>query len=317
MNRELKKRLHDLGILPVVKLEDASLAVQLGKALRAGGINGAEITFRTDQAVPALQALRQAFPDMLLAAGTVLNVEQAKAAKEAGADLLVSPGIDPEILDWAKKNDMPVLPGCSSASDVMVAANHGLDAVKLFPAEAAGGLPLVRALSGPFPTMQFVPSGGIGRENVSDWLKEPQVLAASGSWMVTGNDPAAVAALADEAMKTVLELKLAHIGINADNETQAHRIAQFFETVFGFGARENPASIFSDTYVEILKSPYLGQKGHIAISTPDVERAVAYLENKGIVFNKESTVLRESGCIQAIYLEQEIGGFAIHLVRKG
>lgn len=114
----------------------------------------------------------------------------------------------------------------------------------------------------------------------------------------------------------MLDFKLAHIGINAANEGQARQIAAFFETVFGFAAKENPSSIFSDTYVETVKSPYLGANGHLAISTPDVERAMFYLEQRGIAFNKESVVYRPDGTMQCIYLAEETGGFAIHLVRK-
>lgn len=322
MNSQLKRKLQDLAVLPVVKLTDAGQAVKLAKALRKGGILGAEITFRTDQAPAAIRAIRQAFPDMILAAGTVLTVDQAEAAREAGADFLVSPGIDPVILDWAQAHDLPVVPGCMTPSDVTVAWEHGLDLVKIFPAETAGGTANLKALSGPFPQMQFMPSGGIRADNIQGYLALPQVLACGGSWMVPSElleagDYAGLQALASQAMRSILDMKLAHIGINARNEDQARQIAAFFETVFGFEARENPSSIFSDTYVETVKTPYLGTNGHIAISTPSVERAKAYLEHKGEAFNEESAVLRPDGTLQAIYLAQEVGGFAVHLVRRG
>ena len=216
---------------------------------------------------------------------------------------------------------MPVVPGIQSASELTAAVNAGLGFVKFFPAQAAGGIPMLKALSGPFPAMQFMPTGGISEDNFQDYLKLPQVICAGGSWMVPSSliqegrfDE--IQAIAQSAVTKLLDLKLAHIGINAADEGEAHQIAQFFETVFGFEARENPSSIFSDTYVETLKSPYLGEKGHIAISTPNVERAMTYLEKRGVAFNQASIVRRPNGLIQAVYFQKETGGFAIHLVRK-
>lgn len=306
---DIIERLHLLGILPVVKLDKAEDVLPLAQALRKAGIQGAEITFRTPAAAKAIRLMKETYPDMLAAAGTVLTVEQAAKAKEAGADLLVSPGIDPDIVNWAQEHDILMIPGCMSPTDVSVAASLGLDVVKFFPAQTAGGPAAIQALSAPFPHMKFMPSGGIHEDNMLEYLKMPQVVAIGGSWMTKEGAAA-------PAVKALLDFRLAHIGINAANEKEARQIADLFETVFGFEARENPSSIFSDTYVETVKTPYLGKNGHMAISTPDVERAVYYLKQKGVAFNDASIVYRDSGLMQCIYLAKEIGGFAIHLVRK-
>lgn len=321
MNKELKSRLQTAGLIPVVKIDEAGHAVPLAKALLQAGLDCIEITFRTDAAAEAIEAVRKSGLDVLILAGTVLDVERADRARKAGADVIVSPGYNASVVRWCLEQNMPVVPGIQSASELTAAVNAGLGFVKFFPAQAAGGIPMLKALSGPFPAMQFMPTGGISEDNFQDYLKLPQVICAGGSWMVPSSliqegrfDE--IQAIAQSAVTKLLDLKLAHIGINAADEGEAHQIAQFFETVFGFEARENPSSIFSDTYVETLKSPYLGEKGHIAISTPNVERAMTYLEKRGVAFNQESIVRRPNGLIQAVYFQKETGGFAIHLVRK-
>ncbi|WP_294729982.1 bifunctional 4-hydroxy-2-oxoglutarate aldolase/2-dehydro-3-deoxy-phosphogluconate aldolase [uncultured Faecalibaculum sp.] len=321
MNKELKRSLETAGLIPVVKIDEAGHAVDLTKALLQAGLDCIEITFRTEAAAEAIEAVRKSGLDVVILAGTVLDVEQAERARIAGADVIVSPGYNASVVRWCLEQGMPVVPGIQSASELTAAVNAGLGFVKFFPAQAAGGIGMLKALSGPFPAMQFMPTGGISEDNFQEYLKLPQVVCAGGSWMVPtvliqeGRFDE-IQAIAHSAVTKMLDLKLAHIGINAANEGEAHQIAQFFETVFSFEARENPSSIFSDTYVETLKSPYLGKKGHIAISTPNVERAMAYLEKRGVAFNQDSIVRRPNGLIQAVYFQKETGSFAIHLVRK-
>lgn len=171
-------------LIPVVVLDDANDAVELADALLAGGISTAEVTFRTDAAAAAIAQMSQ-HSDILVGAGTVTNVEQARIAIDSGAKYLVMPGFDQDLVDYCLTNQVPVLPGATDASWLMKAVNSGLKYVKFFPAQASGGLPVISALSGPFPQVQFVPTGGISKDNLAQYLAHPQVPACGGSWIAT------------------------------------------------------------------------------------------------------------------------------------
>ena len=173
-----------LGIVPVVKIDRAEDAVPLGQALIAGGLTCAEITFRTGAAPAAIQNLASGCPEMLLGAGTVLTIEQAEAAVRAGARFIVAPGFDPELVDWCQARDLPILPGVATASEISAALKKRLKVLKFFPSETLGGTAMLKALSGPFPELKFVPTGGIGPANLASYLALPCVHACGGSWMV-------------------------------------------------------------------------------------------------------------------------------------
>ena len=173
------------GIVPVVVLDDAEQAVPTARALLKGGITAMEITFRTAAARDSIAKVAQEVPEMIVGAGTVLTVEQARAAVEAGGKFLVSPGTDPEVLDEAAKLGVPMLPGVVTPSEIMVGLKKGVKVFKFFPAEAYGGLKTIKALCGPFPQIKFLPTGGISQGNMADYLKNPKIQAIGGSWMVT------------------------------------------------------------------------------------------------------------------------------------
>lgn len=158
--KEVMKKLSDIGVVPVIKLDDAKKAEPLAEALREGGLPCAEVTFRTDACVEAIHRMREAFPDMIVGAGTVLSVEQVKEAAAAGAQFVVSPGFDSAVVNFCVDKDILIIPGCSSPSDVGQAVQYDLKAVKFFPAEAAGGLKMIRAMAGPYSGMKFSPQEG-------------------------------------------------------------------------------------------------------------------------------------------------------------
>lgn len=172
-----------LGVVPVVAIEDASDAVPLGQALLDGGLPCAEITFRTAAAADAIAALAQNLPGVLVGAGTVLSVEQARKAIEAGAKFIVAPGFDPLVVDWCLENQVPVMPGVATPTEVTMALNKGLKILKFFPAEVAGGVRALKALSAPFVGVKFVPTGGINPQNLADYLEQPSVHTCAGSWI--------------------------------------------------------------------------------------------------------------------------------------
>ena len=185
MNIEtLTPRLQALKIVPVIALERAEDAVPLGAALLQSGIPAAEITFRTAAAIDAIRRLRDAQPEMLIAAGTVLNAAQAKAAQQAGADFIVSPGFNPNTVKACQDLGIAITPGINNPTAIEAALEHGITTVKYFPAEASGGLKMLKALLAPYAMLQVMPTGGIGVKNIRDYLALPNVIACGGSWMV-------------------------------------------------------------------------------------------------------------------------------------
>ncbi|WP_227000562.1 bifunctional 4-hydroxy-2-oxoglutarate aldolase/2-dehydro-3-deoxy-phosphogluconate aldolase [Protaetiibacter intestinalis] len=183
--------LERIGIVPVVVLDDPDAGPDLAAALAAGGIGCAEITLRTPAGIPAIARISAADPGFLVGAGTVLEPRQVDEVADAGARFVVSPGLDPEIVERALARGLEVLPGVATASEVQRALRLGLDRVKFFPAEVLGGRAAIEALSGPFPGMRFLPSGGVTAANAADYLATPAVFAVSGSWMVPRSDVAA------------------------------------------------------------------------------------------------------------------------------
>ena len=181
--KTIQNRLAELKLIPVVAIDEVDKAVPLAAALVEGGLPCAEITFRTEAAEAAIERMAE-IDGFLVGAGTVLNVRQAERAEAAGASFIVSPGLDPDTVRWCLERGIPVFPGVATPTDLTVAVALGLDIVKLFPAEALGGLKMLKALAGPFPQMRFIPTGGIDLSNVDSWLEHPKVFACGGSWMV-------------------------------------------------------------------------------------------------------------------------------------
>ena len=184
---QLIKIISDTGIVPVVKLDRVEDALPLAKALRNGGINCAEITFRTDAAEESIRIIAKEFPDMLIAAGTVLTTAQADAAMNAGAKFIVSPGLNPKVVSYCIEKGYPVIPGVCTPTEVESALSLGLKYLKFFPAEAAGGVNMIKAMAAPYTMVKFMPTGGVNLKNVADYLNCKAVYACGGSWMVPGD----------------------------------------------------------------------------------------------------------------------------------
>ena len=181
---DVTEKIEKIGIVPVVVLNDAKDAKPLAKALCEGGLPCAEVTFRTKAAKDAIRIMAESYPSMVVGAGTVLTTQQVEEATEAGAKFIVSPGFDPEVVDYCIEKNIPVFPGCATASEVAQAVKRGLKVVKFFPAETSGGVAAVKALSAPYGTIRFMPTGGININNVKDYLSNDCILACGGSWMV-------------------------------------------------------------------------------------------------------------------------------------
>ena len=318
---EILTKISDIGIVPVIAINDAQRAVPLARALIAGGIPCAEITFRTAQGEESIRRIAGEVPEILLGAGTVTTVEQVDRAIAAGAKFIASPGFNPKIAVYCKEKGMPFTPGCSSPSDIEMALETGFETVKFFPAEQSGGLDFIKAVAAPYTTVKFIPTGGINAANIAKYLAFEKIIACGGSWMVTselidsGNFEE-IARLCREAVRTIMGFELAHIGINAANETEAVGVAELFAAAFGFQIKDGNSSVFAGSAVEVMKQPYLGINGHIAILTNSIVRAKAYLKSKGFSFNENTAKSDEKGKPAAIYMDRNIGGFAVHLLQK-
>ena len=319
MNAVLEQ-ISKIGIVPVVKIDRAEDALPLAKALCAGGLPCAEVTFRTGAAAEAIRIMTANFPDMCVGAGTVLNAEQVDAAIEAGAKFIVSPGLNPRTVKYCIEKNVPVTPGISSPSEIEQAMELGLEVVKFFPAEQSGGLAKIKAMAAPYGNMKFMPTGGINAKNLTSYLDFGKVIACGGSWMVPGdliNEGAwdRIEQLTREAVQTMLGFELAHIGVNSESKEEADKTVNRLAFLFGLPVKVGSGGSFAGTIVEVLNSHGRGSMGHIAIRTNYIERAINYMRTVlGADF--EEPILRPDGKINAIYLKEEIGGFAVHLLQK-
>ena len=188
---EMLKQIENFGVVPVVVLNDAKDAAPLAKALCEGGLPCAEVTFRTEAAEESIRIMATEFPEMVIGAGTVLTIDQVDRAVGAGAKFIVSPGFDPEIVDYCISKGIVVLPGCITPSEVAQAVKRGLEVVKFFPAEQFGGVATIKALAAPYTGVRFMPTGGISAKNLADYLGFKKIVACGGSWMVKGDMVAA------------------------------------------------------------------------------------------------------------------------------
>ncbi len=213
---DINKTLQAVPVVPLVQSDDPAIAVQISRALAAGGLTVAEVVFRTDRALECLKAVADEVPEMIAGAGTVLSANQANAAVDAGAQFIVSPGLDDGVVAVAKERGVPVYPGIVSPSELQHAYNLGLDTVKFFPASIAGGVPAIKALASVFRTMRFMPTGGVSPGNLAEFLAVPAVLACGGSWLT----PADAIASGDYDQITKLAQEAVRIATQARGESQ-------------------------------------------------------------------------------------------------
>lgn len=318
---DVLQQISNIGIIPVIAIEDAEQAVPLARALVAGGLPAAEVTFRTAAGEEAIRRIAKEVPEMLVGAGTVLTKEQADRALAAGAQFIVSPGFNPEVTRYVIEKGALMMPGTATPGEMEQAMSMGLDVVKFFPAEQNGGVAKLKALAGPYTNLRWMPTGGVNTKNMMDYLGFDKIVACGGTWMVkkeliNGQKWDEITAICKDAVKTMLGFELRHVGINCADEAEAERTAQMFSTVFGWEYKPGNSSVFSGTAVECMKTPYLGERGHIAVGTNNVERAMYHLGLHGITFDESTRKTDAKGKTKAIYLKDSFCGFAVHLVQK-
>lgn len=316
---DVLKRLAAAGIVPVVVLENAEDAVPTAKAMIAGGIDVMEITFRTAAAADSIRKVAQECPEMLVGAGTVITLEQCKLAVDCGAKFIVAPGYDEEVVSWCVGHEIAVTPGCVTPTEIMMAMKHGLKVVKFFPANVYGGLSALKSLAGPFGGIKFIPTGGVGQQNVGEFAASPYVHAVGGSWVCPKADIAAhnfvkITSLCKEARKALLGFEVAHIGVNTPDPEASMEVCKALSDAFDFAVKEGNSSNFASTGVEVMKSMFKGANGHIAVRTNKMAPAIAELERKGFELDWDS--VKDKNNIKAVYLKNSFGGFAVHLLQK-
>ena len=324
MKRELssiEKRIYEIGILPVVTIENAKDAVPMANALIEGGLPCAEVTFRTEAAAEAIRQIRENCPDVLCGAGTVLTIEQLQQAAEAGAQFVVSPGLQPKIVEAALRMGMPIFPGCATPSDVETAMALGLQTVKFFPAEAAGGVAMLKAMAVPYCMLRFIPTGGIDTKNLASYTGLKCVLACGGSfivkkdWLANG-EYAKITAAAREAIAAMLQLRMGHVGVIAKDIDDCRKTADTFSKLLvaeKSGNDTGDAFMVGD-YFEVLCKNTNGERGHVCIRTIDVPRAAAYFKRMGVEFLPETAQYEKDGTLRLIYCKETWCGMGLHLL---
>ena len=315
------QRVYEIGIIPVIAFNDVDEAIPLCKALMDGGLPAAEVTFRTACAEECIRKIHEELPDMLLGAGTVLTNDQADRAMAAGASFVVAPGYDPNVTQHVIDKGGLMMPGTCSAGEMQQAMNQGCEAIKFFPAEANGGVDMLKNIGAALKTAKWMCTGGVNAKNVNTYLANPQIIAVGGTWMCKSDKIKAgawddITAACKEAVDVMLGLELGHIGINCADDAEAMKTAELLGGLLSKAVAPGNSSIFvGNKEFEIMKKPGRGTHGHIAVKCNNIDRAVYHLGQRGVKFDMDSMVTKNGKNI-AVYLADEVAGFAIHLVQK-
>lgn len=313
--------IEETGILPVINITEIELAKPLCQILIEEGIQSIEVTLRSECSLEAITEIKKSFPDMVVGAGTVLDSKMVDKALEAGADYIVSPGFDEEMVEYCIEKGIEIFPGCSTATEVQKAYKMGLRVLKFFPAELSGGVDSIKLLSGPFKGIKFVPTGGINYSNLEKYLSCNVVAACGGSYMATAEqlknrDFDGIRMSCRKAMDISLGFELAHVGINHNNEEEATSTAYKLGSLFRMPVKNGNSSTFAGDAVECMKTNFYGAKGHIGFRTNSSLRALAWFKRKGYEVIEESIKMKPNGNVLAAYIKDEIGGFAVHIVEE-
>jgi 2-dehydro-3-deoxyphosphogluconate aldolase/(4S)-4-hydroxy-2-oxoglutarate aldolase len=309
-----------VGIVPVIKIDDVDKAVPLAKALLAGGIPCIEITFRTAQGEEALRRITKSMPEMLLGAGTILTPSQVDKAIEAGAEFIVSPGLNPKVVAHCQERKIPIVPGCLTPSDIEQAIEFNLDVVKIFPAEQAGGIDYIKAIAAPFPNMRFIPTDDFSTCDIAKYMSFDKVLACGSSLLpsasfIEAGEFEKITAQAQDAVLNLLSLRIDHIGINGGGEERAMKASKIINAMFGLPMENSKESITIGSGIKVFKTGAHGTHGHIGISTNNLSRTLGHFERNGVPFDYDTAKRNSQGVVTEIYLKKEMLGFAILLMQ--
>ena len=316
----LHEKLGNIGLIPVVVFEKSEYALPTAKALIDGGLTVMEVTLRTDAAIESMKLIKENYPEIILGAGTVLSVEQAKAAIDAGCEFIVSPGFNDEVVKYCLDNDIEVTPGCVTPTEIDHALSFGIKTLKFFPASVYGGLAGCKALYGPYRMVKFVPTGGVSLANLAEYADKSYIHAIGGGWLCSAKDMTDgnfenITKTVKQSIDVLLGFELAHVGINTDSGEISLKIADELSKAFNLNLKQGNSSNLEGSMIEVMKTQFRGEKGHIAIRCNNIDRAIYYLEQRGFSADKTSMVEKDGKKI-AVYLQSEFGGFAVHLLQK-
>lgn len=277
------------GILPVIVIDDAKQALPLAKAICDGGVNIIEITFRTPCAQEAIRNIRNGLPQMLVGAGTILSEQQLSDALNAGAEFIVSPGFNRGIVERCLQMNIPIFPGCAIPNDIELALGYKLEVVKIFPAEHLGGVPYIKALSGPYGNMKYIATGGINQDNFACYLEYEKVLAVGGMWMVgfdllRDEKYSMITNNIRECINAMLGFKFASVHIHPVNELNSIGTARRLSGILGLPLEETSSEYMVGDLLRIGKDSLHSSAGQICIETLNLDRSVRYLKERGAVF---------------------------------
>ena len=314
---DMFKEIYELGIIPVVAIDDADKAVPLAKALRDGGLPAAEITFRTAAAEEAIRRITTECPDVLVGAGTVLTKEQCDRAIAAGAKFVVTPGLNPEMIAYIKSTGIPMMPGAATPGEMEQAMSMGLTNIKFFPAEANGGVNKLKALAGPYQAAKWMPTGGVNTKNLNDYLSFDRILCCGGTWIATSADINEgkwddITRKCKDAIKTMLGFRLEKICIYGDS-ANAEKNAQFVASLFGFDVADTECGVQAGALC--FGKEESDAKGCIVISTLNGDRAMSYLKRMGAEIDPDIWYDKK-GKVSCFGLKDTVAGFEICIETK-
>ena len=316
------QRVYEIGIIPVIAFNSVDEALPLCKALIAGGLPAAEVTFRTACAEECIKKIHEELPDMLLGAGTVLTTDQADRALAAGASFIVSPGFDPNVTKHVFDKGGLMMPGTCSAGEMQQAMNLGCEAIKFFPAEANGGVAMLKNIGGALKTCKWMCTGGINAKNVNEYLAYDPIFAVGGTWMCKSDKIKAgawdeITAMCREAVDTMLGLELGHIGINCADDAEAAKTAETHGQPAEHGRQAGQQQHLRGQE-GIRDHEEAGPRHPRPHRHPDQQRGPRRLltwASRGVKFDMDSKKVKD-GKTTAIYFADEIAGFALHLVQR-
>ena len=319
---DVLREIGNYGLLPSAAPMEKEQALALAQALEQAGLPVLEILLRGEKGLACIRAIHAEKPEFLLGAGMVQTAEQCRKAVEAGAAYITTPQFSEELAGCCAELGVPLIPVCVTPGEIAQALRHGIRAAKFAPAEAYGADAGCEALyaSCAADGLQVIPAGNISEEMLTAYAGKPYVLAVQRQWPVPETDAAEeewkqITRLAHDAIDRMLGFELAHVGVNLEDACEAERVSEQFERFFGWHARNGAASIFADTWVEILKSRGRGDMGHLAIRTYSIDRALHYLEKRGMHADTAS-IRYQNGHARFAYMQEQIGGFAVHLLLK-
>ena len=313
---EIIRKFEHCGFIPIVTVEDVSDALPLVGALTAANIDVVEITYRSSAAEDVIRIISSKCPNVTVGAGTVLTVEQIAKAQKSGAKFVVTPGFNPKVVDRAIEVGMPIFPGCCSPSDLDMLHERGLRVGNFFPCEQAGGIPLLQALSAPYPFVRFIPTGGINLSNLRSYLSYNKTLCCGGSFVATPEDLKEdkfdnITRKAKEAVDVIMDLTLDCFTryVEKNEESEASR------TVGKISGLPLSEGMYSGMGIEVDGSGKRKGIGCVTFKTGDVERALYYLQRRGCTVDK-SSIVSDGNHIKEVYLLDEIAGVECKLIRK-